>query len=755
MQATSLPPLVMALLPLAVFWPLVRGEVLYWGTPLLQFYPWRKLAVEMIRSGHPPLWNHLLGNGAPLAANLQTAAFYPLNAIYLFIPVERAMGYSVILHVALAGIFMYIFARSLGLGILGGTVSGIAYMLSAFVVSRASFLSMTCAIAWLPLLFALAERLVRRLDGRSAALLGLAVGLQFLAGHAQLWYYGLWGIGAYVIYRAWSTGQWRKALALMTLAVALGIGVAAVQFLPTAELALLSQRRGGVEYEFAMTYSLWPWRLITFLAPNFFGSPADGNWWGYGAYWEGAGYMGVLPFLFALAALAVRPRPKHVLFFAAMALVSIMLALGRNLPLYPLLFRWVPGFGFFQAPARFLCLYTLAMALLAGTGVESLRASQRLSRMAGYGMALGMGVGLAALLVARLMPSVPATFAPATTRLALWLIGAALLLKWRAWGKRPFLWQLAVVTMVAMELALFGCRLNPTIDPLLYQAPTRSGAFLQSDPEPFRIFTFHRDEYRIEFNRYLRFQDFGPRELRAWLEFRETQVPNLSMFEGLFSAGNFDPLLIRDYHELVEKANQAPLESALRLLGLMNVRYIINDQPIPGLTPVFSDTVFIFRNPECLPRVYVTRRAYVMPDLYPSERVKGLMTPPGGQSLPSSKPGELFLPSPGDIAYDVRVLRYIPNGVEIDVTLADDGYLVLSDTYYPGWRVYVDGEERRLLRANHAFRAVWLEAGEHQVLFHYDPLSFKVGAIVSLSALSLCLGLMVFPGLRTRPTVTP
>src|SRR5512141_322008 len=101
------PILILMALPLVLLVPIVLGRVLYWGVPLLQFYPWQHAAIDAYQHGQLPLWNSLVGSGAPLAANLQTAAFYPLNFLYLFLPTEYAMGYTAILHVILAGLFLY------------------------------------------------------------------------------------------------------------------------------------------------------------------------------------------------------------------------------------------------------------------------------------------------------------------------------------------------------------------------------------------------------------------------------------------------------------------------------------------------------------------------------------------------------------------------------------------------------------------------------------------------------------------------
>jgi hypothetical protein len=824
-----MPISVIIILPLILFWSLIfGGKVLYWGTLLLQFYPWRKLAVDMVRSGHVPLWNHYLGNGTPLAANLQSAVFYPLNLIYLMAPVERAMGYSAVLHVILAGLFMYLYGRTIKLSRFASLVAALSYMFSGFLISRLGFLSMTNATPWLPLLFCLAERLVGKRRLRCALFLGLAIGLQLLAGHAQLWYYGLWAVAAYVLTRGWQLFKMQqgargthgrspvlhrdssaaRAWLLSALAVLVGLGVAAVQLLPTAELVLLSQRQSGAEYEFAMTYSFWPWRLITLFAPDFFGNPAKGDYWGYANYWEDCGYIGVLPLLLALIALSTCLKRKRkqrtssslsrithhaslVPFFTLLSLLSLLLAMGKNLPLYPLVFRWVPGFGFFQAPARFLYLYTLGMATLAGLGADCVVVvpSPRLERVSGCGVFVGLAILLATVAVRWLpFPPVKPTFVSALARFAALLITASLLLLCRE--KTEFrsrergstiklshrlgisslvLWQTLVIAFIAADLMTFGHALNPTTEPRLYELPTHSGAFLKREDRAYRIFTFPQSDYELKFEKYLLFDDFGPSDVDWLMGLRETVMPNLAMNEGLFSANNFDPLLVGHYGRLMQEidkrlprqidrdpgrtVDKGRLPVALRLLSLMNVKYILDYGEIPGLNLIFADGVQIYRNDDVLPRAYVVSQARVISDdekllaellsqtfdarrtvlLRPAQSQESISYPP----IPSY-PLSLISLSP----------EYSPNAVKIKVALDRDGYLVLSDTYYPGWRAYVDGEEREILRADYAFRAVSLESGRHTVLFKYDPPSFKMGLAISLATWgAIILGLVV-PGIQ-------
>jgi hypothetical protein len=161
------PVAVLIVLPVLIYWPLtIGGRVLYWGIPLYQFYPWHTLVVETIQSGHLPLWTELLGNGMRLFANHQSATVYPPNLIYFLTPVERAMGYSVVLHLILAGLFAFAWGRTIGLSRFGATIAGLSFGLSGFLVSRTQFITITGRTAGPPSGF-LGCSLAGRGDGAS------------------------------------------------------------------------------------------------------------------------------------------------------------------------------------------------------------------------------------------------------------------------------------------------------------------------------------------------------------------------------------------------------------------------------------------------------------------------------------------------------------------------------------------------------------------------------------------------------------
>ena len=291
-----------------------------WGTPSLQFVPWWAFAWENILTGEIPLWNPYNGMGAPLIANYQSAIFYPPNWLYgLGYVLKGAAGiaqtveFILVAHILIAGYGMIAFLRRLGVRSLAQTVGALAFALSGYVVSRAGFLSMNAVLAWIPWVMVFSTDLVTRRDKRQPIFwLVLIVSLQLLAGHAQLSWYTLVLAGVWLVFLSWITREknhpawkffgislfqsgWRFAAAYL-----LGAAIAAIQLLPTVEYLLQSQRSGAVEMEYALNYSFWPWRFLTLFAPDMFGNPVRGDFWGSANYWEDAIYLGLIPILICL-----------------------------------------------------------------------------------------------------------------------------------------------------------------------------------------------------------------------------------------------------------------------------------------------------------------------------------------------------------------------------------------------------------------------------------------------------------------------
>ena len=781
-----------ALFPLALLWrPLFAGEVFFWGTPLLQFVPWQRMAATMWRAGHLPLWNPLVGCGAPLAANYQTAAFYPLNALALVLPAEVALSWTTALHIALTGWAMYRWARAIGVPEFPSFLGALSLMGSGFLVARAAlFPSVALTFPWLAVWLWRSEMLVRHRRLREALWLGVALGLGLLAGHAQTAFYGLVLVLAYVVFRAGQmshlkrpeAGSWRSMVQgwpafvgrptlrltmLVLCAFVAGLGLAAVQLVPTAELMRQSQRSVGVTYDSAVTYSLWPWRLLTFIAPDLFGHPGRGDYWGYATYWEDAAFIGVLPLLLAARAVVGKRktgtgaregnagRAGQIWFWTACALVGLLLALGKHTPVFPFLFRHVPTFNLFQAPARWLAVTTVALAALTALGAQGWLVVRQGQQLGARWLVVGVALIAGGLVAPRLARAVRPTFGPATARLGVMLAVAGALALLRRQGMRSLgarrerWWQIVVGVFVALDLLIVGWLSVPSVDRSLYQGQTQAAATVRAESGLVRAYwptdPAHRDrafdaEQRVKFG-YLTFGDFGPGDADHWWQMRDAQLPNVAMLDDLAVANNFDPLLVGRHVDLLTAAMSDP-----GLLRIMGVTHIVSDRDWPESELVYQGALArMSRLPDALGRAWVVPVARQVP---PGEPVTALSDPAFNPILevlvtetPHPHPGSPSLPS----APQTLTLRDAPNRVTIRAILNEPGYLVLADTWYPGWQASVDGSPAPLLRANHAFRAVWLEAGEHVVEMRYRPASVRWGGAITLVALTgLILGLVVF-----------
>jgi len=717
--------------PLLLLWPFfLQGKVLFWGTPIAQFYPWRSLAVALLGKGILPLWNPHAGGGSPLLANHQTASFYPLFALYLLFPTEKALTFEVAFHLGLAGAFMYFCALGLGLKREAAALAGLAYMGNGYLVSRLHFPTMVDTAAWLPLVFLLTWRLCSKPRPETAIALGIVIAVQFLAGHVQLWTYTLLLSVLLVIWKSMAERKGVMPGAWFLASLALGILLAAVQFIPTAEFALNSGRKGGIPEDIAFTYSLWPWKILSFLMPDLFGNPARDGYWGYANYWEDCAYTGVLIFLLAVLAFLRSRANRAKFFFLGLIALSIALALGKNAPFFPFLYRHIPGVSFFRAPARFLILFSFSMAALAGFGADAIR-----GKPLSPATLRRMGAGAAGLLVAALilafLPGIKPSFVRSAATFAFASIGAIIALG--LLHRRPYLSLL----LLEAELLAYGWGFHPLIDPAIFHSPTQASKAFGAQGELFRIYTFGPDDYHIKYDLFFRFDRFGPPALDYWMRLRESLIPQTNMIAGAIDhAGVFDPLTIGRYEEFLALVDRLPQEQALKLLGLLNVRYIV--EPTSPERAEFR----LRENPYFLPRVRLAYRAVSVPE---GQELDALSSPAFDPEvvLLSGAPASDFPQGANDSILD---LHYGPGIIKIKCALENGGYLVLSENYYPGWQVEVDGKPAPLLLTYYTLMAVQLGEGEHQVVFRFSPASFKIGLALSLIALAFAVTFVAWRG---------
>lgn len=373
---------------------------------ILENYVWKQFTLESLHAGQVPLWNPYIVGGMPFLAEGQHSMMYPLSFPFYIMPLANAYGWYALLHTFLAGVFMYIFARTLKVKRFGAIIAGTTFMFSGFMFIQNVFPMIEGAVVWLPLILAMIERIAQRVEQDrftiKAILPNVIIGtasfaMVMLAGHPEMYYYiGLTTL-FYAVYRLARMAIRLKrvrpvlattaALAFMAL---LGVGIGSAQWIPLFELVRSNFREGSTSFAEVRSWA-WPWRQVfAMFMPDVYGNPAHHTYfnlftwqtvaitkninggainnpnWGMKNYVEAAGFLGLLPTLLAAIGL-LRRKGMHLGFFAGLAFVSILFVFGSSL--YILVYK-LPGLSQVHSPFRWIFPYTLCMSVIAGMGMD-------------------------------------------------------------------------------------------------------------------------------------------------------------------------------------------------------------------------------------------------------------------------------------------------------------------------------------------------------------------------------------------------
>lgn len=770
-----LPVIPIIIAPILLFSPLIfTGKALFWGTPSLQFVPWWAFAWETLLDGHLPLWNPLVGMGAPLIANYQSALFYPPYWLYFLSYVIGGLGLMawaqsllVVLHLIWAGLGMARLTRNLGLSTLAQTVCGLAFSLSGYLVARAWFASINAAVAWLPWVILFTGKAVRSGNKKDRLRLSVVIGLQLLAGHAQTTWYTLVLAALWAGYWRWQvqrtqTNLIKRVINLLLvevrygLTVLGGVALSAVQLLPTAVYLMQSQRASAVEMEFALNYSFWPWRLIGLLAPDFFGSPVRGDFWGYGNYWEDALYIGMLPVLLVIGVLVrnlftrksgridsqptkeISNRRSLIWFLFTITGMAFLLALGKNTPIFPWLYRHVPTFDMFQAPTRISIWMVFSLTLLAGLGVDAWRPPRdrglywtRLGTAGAFAVTLGAGLAYFG------MGDVSPSFIRATALAGLWGLGAGILSLTMPQVERKdrlHLWSSGVILWVMADLIVAGWGLNPGIEIGFYTHKAQSTPELVSMPGNGRLYLDPDDEENLKYERFLSFESFDTDI--DWREMRSVQLANLNMLEGIPAVNNFDPFVPGRYRIWMDALSDLDDDQLSKALDLMGVGVLQIQDPDSEFGVRFEPRAGSNRIRWVPCAVYLADEETVWEQVFDEQ-----YNPQSQIVIEHDDPAQIADCSNAD--GQVSLIDENPNQLVIDVDSTTSGWVMISDVWYPGWRAWIDGERTSVLRADYLFRAVANPSGSRRIVMAYQPVEFYLGAALSIVAWLVVAGLFI------------
>ncbi|MCA9867399.1 MAG: YfhO family protein [Anaerolineales bacterium] len=730
----ALPLLLLALAVMIFFWPVLSGRA--WlpkggGDSVSFVFPMYRFAADSLRAGVVPFWNPHQYAGAPFLADNQSGVFYPFNLLLFFFWPNfsyPAIQLLVIWHFFFAGAAMYVCLRLMRpdapTGRLAATLGALAFMFSDVFITHIGNLNLIAVAAWLPLAFLGLHRAVRAgAPGNRVAWAvggGAALGIGALAGHGQMTFLTALFLGSYALYetiinrRGW-------ALPLLALLAIFAIALAGISLFPAAG-TLQHTLRAEFDYERSTNYALPIRALVGLAAPDFYGRNA--SFWGDWLRVE-AGYAGILTLILAAAALVRQPN-RQTLFFVAAGLVFLLLALGPATPVYPFLARLSPVIPF-QVPARYILLFNFCLAVLAAVGLDALTAAEtpptRRMRLFLVAVAL-VAAGIAAILYfrrAELILAEPDRAGQMLRAILVFIVLAAAGWLWLAAAIRraapPFVLASLALLLLFVDLYSLGRYVEiDWNDPMPgFAAGSPALAFLHDDPG------IHRLDIVAG----------------AW-------QPNLPMIERLYAArGVYNPLELANYNVYMGAVGYR----GSPLYNVLGIKYVIGGKKEPPgdtgfIVPVLDadPAVTVYLNTLSLPRAMVLFSATVLEDhnaVFEAIHSDGFDP---AQSVILEGGRELSQP-PGQAS--IEIVRYDANEVAFDVTIDRPGYFFLSDVFHPDWRAEVDGNPAVIEVADYTFRAVYLDAGSHQVMMRFVPSGWYAGVATTSLALLALIGLIV------------
>lgn len=668
-----------------------------------------------------PAWNPYQLAGTPCLGTYAGGLMYPPNMLTALIPVHRALGYLVVLHLALAGIGTLALARYLSLSRAACVLAASGFMLNRVLVGEHIRPMYLAGLSWIPIVCLLLLRLLAAPSPGRAVLLGGALALQFLTGNAQIVCYEAYTLllvvgPALVLLRGPGDRRYVGRLAAgAVLALATALLLSAAQLLPTLEV-MSEAVRGFGGLTVAQTLPQKPtWPFIRSAAAS----------------------SGLLALLLPFSFLSRRTAPGLVVI--AWCVIGFAGAIGVGTPLYDRFFFLLPGVRLFRVPHDILVIGALALSLLGAQGFDAIRARTPGGATA-IGAAVAAGVGVALL---REFAS------PALVLAFCGVLGALAMMPIR--GVRMALAGLLVAVVLAEAFTRPGnWFMIPAVNDAAFFAEPSVAGFLRGQGKDGRVLVV-KDWNR----RFPIMEKVGSLWRVPVVQDYEALTPRAyQRFLGPLDRYNTDRPLF--WGRFVPSPSD---EHAWRRLDLLSTRYVLV-APTVGwrsserFRPIYrGPDGSVYENAAALPRAYLVARHRVVSDPEAVLAAIGAPTFDPRREVVVDRPVGW---SPGgkskDVPTEVVMVTSSTGQLTLDVRTPEPALLVLTDLYWPGWEVTVDGDPRDIYRANYLFRAVAIEPGGHTVIFRYTSRGVRLGIATTLAtALVILLGAVTATSRSRRP----
>lgn len=730
------------------------------GDLLVRFMPVRQFAVTQLLQGHFPFWNPYNFSGHPFLADPETAMFYPFTYLFAILPPHLAFSWNYFLHFLLGGIGLFLYCRRLNFSYPASLVAAFIFEFSAPTLLQlyAGHLTPLSAMIWTPWLLWGLERYFSRPDWKNASGFGLLLVLQFLSGYALFTYFIGWLLLAYFTYRATGTPKWKKWFPRLLCVTMLALAVFLTQVTLTLELHKHTTREAA-SLEFSSSYSISKENIITLLVPKYYGEnyQEEGTattYFGKTLLWENTCYMGIISLTLLLIAINDW-RNKATRFWLFAAFFTFIVALGTLTPLFKLLYEILPGFRLFRGYAKILVFTSLAVAILAGRGLDRLPGVKNWNRIT--------CLFIPVLLIILLSQS--------PENLPFWK--TELIKTYARWGKalnqdtinahldhlRTGLFYSILFSSAAIAIYWLRDRIDQKHYKTALCVLVFADFFIYAKPyfTPLdtRVFSISDELYQPILKEPVWTRVFHSQ----WL------IANTMFPRGISSVGGHEPFVMKEYKSLANAFNSDAQNSYLMInpfkeaMDFLAAEYILTplklEAPFP-ITLAASGNIsgqphYLYRRKGRFSRYHIAHNVKPVPigtsdprspeylsfvTFMLKEYPKTVFVTPQTYSM-------LFLEKPSEtsgVKENVTVISEKINRITLKLQLENDGVLTVSENYFPGWRASVDGHETEVFPANLFMKAIRVPAGNHHVEWYFVPTHLALyGTISTLSLLALTI----------------
>jgi len=765
---------VVGLLPFAR--GLLSGASFYFRDLSGQFFPARRFALEGLLQGQLRFWNPHIYEGVPTPL---PPLSYPLDLLQLLWPSEAGFTALLALHVPLAALGTLLLARSLGIGAWGAAAAAVIYSLGGFALSTINLYVYVQTLAWAPIMVWSLLRVAEAATPRRIGIAALSTAVALSTTGAELLVQAAIVAGALIA--ATRVRHLLRAAAPLALALALCAPTIATILGSLAG----SAREGGFPTEIVLAQSAHPFSLLQVLVADLHGDLADpvNRWWGHNFFPRGFPYILSLYLgatALALAATGALLGGARRIPLLLLVGAGLLIALGRFGPL-----AWVaelaPGLMLFRFPIKAFFTVHLAVALLAGLGLDCLARERRAGRLIALCSA-ALGVPLLALRLApRAAPESTAWFVShffpprmsqelrlerlgmllddASTGAGIAILAALIGLAVARSKLKPQLAAGLLLGLVTADLLRAGTGLNPMVSEDFY-SPSETAQQLAATVSRGggRVFTCNVEGSSSYWSQWGA-QD-EQRELFTFRVSQETLLPDFNMSLGVDSAMSVDRTMLVPEERVLhpDDASCQDLDALLPLLAAAAVGHVISLDPLehpdlaqvalahpPRIAPLALN---VYRLSEPARRVYVASRVIASKARGDAQRLslqKGFIA-----ARNAALEGALG----GDGAAGTVVIQSRrPGVIEMQVEADAPTWVVVREAFHQGWQARVDGNDAPVARANGRHLGVAVPRGRTQVRLRYEPPGiFLASAISMLATLAVGLLLSGFGARRAEPS---